>query len=77
MARMVPPSFVENGPKLRVLIPLKWEWPATAKNRGESRKITPSSETKFFGGGLNGKIVAPDILVVCLVDKNRDYQTKK
>ena len=24
--------------KLRVLIPLKWEWPKTAKNRGEPKK---------------------------------------
>ena len=31
----VPPSFVENGPKLRVLIIAKWEWPEMAKNRGE------------------------------------------
>ena len=27
MARTVPPSFVEIRPKLRVLIPLTWEWP--------------------------------------------------
>ena len=28
-ARTVPPSFVEIGPKLRVVAPLKWEWPKT------------------------------------------------
>ena len=56
MSRTVPPSFVENGPKLRVLIPLKWEWPKTAKNRGEPRKMTYSSETEIFWGGQNGKV---------------------
>ena len=29
MARTVPPSFVEIGPKLRVGTPLTWEWPKT------------------------------------------------
>ena len=50
MARTVPPSFVEIGPKLRVVAPLKWEWPKTAKNRGEPQKMTPSSETENFLG---------------------------
>ena len=50
MARTVPPSFVEIGPKLRVVAPLKWEWPKTAKNRGEPQKMTPSSETEIFLG---------------------------
>ena len=49
MAGRVPPSFVENGPKLRVLIPLKWERPKTAKNEDLPRKMTHSSETDFFG----------------------------
>ena len=44
------PSFVEIGPKLRVVAPLKWEWPKTAKNRGEPQKMTPSSETENFLG---------------------------
>ena len=35
MARTVPPSFVENGKKLRVLILVIGEWPGTAKSRGE------------------------------------------
>ena len=30
-ARTVPPEFVDDGPKLRVLIIAKWEWPETAK----------------------------------------------
>ena len=47
MARAVPPSFVEIGPKLRVAIPHK---PKTAKNRGES------------GGGLAGGYGAGCIL---------------
>ena len=68
MALTVPPSFVENGPKLRVLIPLKW---------GEPRKMTPSSETEIFCGGPDQKVVAPGILVICPVDKNHDYHTKK
>ena len=43
-------SPVEIGPKLRVVAPLKWEWPKTAKNRGEPQKMTPSSETEIFWG---------------------------
>ena len=50
---MVPPSFVENGPKLRVLIPLMWEWP--------EMEI-------FFGAGPNRKVLALGILVICPVD---------
>ena len=50
MARRVPPSFVETGPKLRVLIPLLWEWPERAKNNGEPRKMNPSLDTEFFLG---------------------------
>ena len=69
MARTVTPTLVENGPKLRVLITVIGEWPKTAKNRGEPRKMTYSSETEFFWGGPNEKVVAPDILVICPVDK--------
>ena len=50
MARTIPPSFVEIGPKLRVVAPLTWEWPKTAKNRGEPQKMTPSPETEIFLG---------------------------
>ena len=39
MARAVPPSFVENSSKLRVLIIAKWEWPETAKFRGEPQNL--------------------------------------
>ena len=46
-------------------------------NRGKPRKMTPSSETEIFGGAPNGKVVAPGILVICPVDKNCDYHTKK
>ena len=75
MARTVPPSFVENGPKLRVLM-IRHK-PPTAKNRREPRKMTHCSETKFFGGGSsNGKVVAPGILVICSVDKNCNHHTK-
>ena len=49
MARTFPPSFVENGPKLRVLIIVIGEWPETAKNRGEPQKMTHSSETEISG----------------------------
>ena len=48
MARTVPPSFIENGPKLRVLIP--WEWPKRVKTRGEPRKITPSLDKEILFG---------------------------
>ena len=30
----------------------------------------------FFLSGQNGKVVAPSILVICPVDKNRDSKTK-
>ena len=50
MTRTVPPNFVENGPKLRVLITENGEWPKTAKNRGEPQKMTDCSETEFFLG---------------------------
>ena len=50
MARTIPPSFVEIGPKLRVVAPLTRQWPKTAKNRGEPQKMTPSSETEIFLG---------------------------
>ena len=57
MTRMVPTSFVESGPKLRVLIVVIGEWPETAKNRGEPQKMTPSSETEnFLGVVLMGKL---------------------
>ena len=44
------PSFVEIGPKLRVVAPLTRRWPKTAKNRGEPQKMTPSPETENFLG---------------------------
>ena len=59
MTRMVPLSFVEIGPKLRVVAPLTWEWPKTAKNRCEPQKMTPSSETEFFLGWFQCKICSP------------------
>ena len=63
MAQTVPPSSVDHGPKLRVLMIAKWEWPEIAKNRSEPRK-------------MKGKVVTPGILVICPVDKNRDSKTK-
>ena len=30
----------------------------------------------FFWGGFNGKVVAPGIVVICPVDKNRDHYTE-
>ena len=36
----------------------KWEWPKTAKNRGEPQKMTHSTETEIFRGGPNVKVVA-------------------
>ena len=76
IAWTAPPSFVDHGPKLRVLIIVIGEWPETAKNRGEPRKMAHSSETEFFWDGPNGKVVAPDIVVICPIDKNRDHYTK-
>ena len=37
---MVPPSFVDHGPKLRVLILAIGDWPGLANNWGEPRKMT-------------------------------------
>ena len=72
MAPMVPQSFVENIPKLRVVIQVIEE---RAKYRGEPGKMTHSSETETFGGVLNGKNIALGIVVICSVDKNRDQVT--
>ena len=47
-----------------------------AKNRGEPRNMTHSSETEFFWGGPNGKVVAPCILVIYPVDKYCDSKAK-
>ena len=68
---------VNDGPKLRVLTIVKWEWNEMAKNRAEPQKITHSSETEFFQVGPNGKIVAPGTLVICPVDKNHNSETEK
>ena len=35
--------------KFRVQMIAKWEWPKMAKNWGEPRKMTHSSETEIFG----------------------------
>ena len=50
VARMVPPSFVDNDPKVRVLILAIGEWPEMAKIRDEPRKMTPATQTEFFSG---------------------------
>ena len=57
MAQTDPPSFVDDGPKLRELIIVKWEWPETAKNRGEAQKMIHSLETDIlFGVVQMGKL---------------------
>ena len=41
--------------------------------------IQPASlarKRNFFSGGPNGKVVAPGIVVICPIDKNRDHYTK-
>ena len=61
MAQTVPPSLVNQSPKIRVLILAKLEWPEMAKNRGEPWKMT-HSPVNFF----NTKEVShwfPDIRV--------------
>ena len=58
MARTVPPSFVDQDPKLRVLILAKKEWLKMAKKRGEPRKMTHYSETEIFFGVVQlGKLL--------------------
>ena len=48
------------------------------EKQGWALKKDPLLENEFFwGGGSNGKVVAPGILVMCPADKNRDYHTKK
>ena len=49
MARTVPLSLVDDGPKLGVLV-TKWEWPERAKNRGEPRKCPIARKQNFFSG---------------------------
>ena len=69
---MAPPSFVDHGPKLRVLILAIGDWPKTGVSH---RKWPIALKRKIFWGGPNVKIVAPGILLT--VDKNRDSKTKK
>ena len=59
MARTVPPSFVENSPKLWVLIPMIRHKPKRAKNRGEPRKMTHCWETEFFSGWSEWESCSP------------------
>ena len=36
--------------------------------------MTPSSETEiFFGGGSDGKVLAPGIVVICSMNKNANF----
>ena len=46
------------------------------QKQGLAPKMTHSSKTEIFLGGPNGKVVALGILVIVLVDKNRDFLTK-
>ena len=57
--RPVPPSFVDHGPKLRVLILANCQKPKMAKNRGEHRKMTHSSETEIFSGWSKWESCSP------------------
>ena len=59
MAWTVPPSFVDDGPKLRVLILTKCYKPEMAKNQGEPRKMTHSSETEVLLHPLKKWIFGP------------------
>ena len=53
MARTFPPSFIEKGPKLRVLVIMKWEWPETAKKKGMSPEEWPIARKRNFFSGLS------------------------
>ena len=59
MAQTVPPSFVDHGPKLSVLIIAKWEWPEMAKSREETQKMTHSSKRKFVSGRSEWESCSP------------------
>ena len=72
---MVPPSFVDNDPKVRVLILAIGKWPEMAKIRDEPRKMTPTSETeKFFE--VKFFRVALGVLVICLFDEKSRFHKK-
>ena len=60
MARTFPPSIVDDGPKLRVLIIAKWRKPEKAKKRGDwALKKTHSSETEIFSGWSEWESCSP------------------
>ena len=48
-----------------------------AKNWSKPWEMTHSSEAEIFWGGPHGKVVAPGILGICPLDKNRNSKTKK
>ena len=62
VGRTVLSSFIDHGPKLRVLLLAIGEWPEIAKIQDKPRKMTPTSETEFFW-------VALGVLVICLFDE--------
>ena len=57
--RPVPPSFVDHGPKLRVLLLAKWKCFEMAKNRGESRKWPIAWKRNSFWGWSEWESCSP------------------
>ena len=77
MAQPVQPSFVENGPKLRVLILVNWHKPKRAKNRGEPRKMTHCSETEFFLGWSRAYLWYALLTKIAITIQNIEFSTQK
>ena len=60
MARTVSTSFVDQGPKLRVLVLAKWEWPEMAKKPRWAQRNGPlARKRKFFSGWSEWKSCSP------------------
>ena len=76
VAQTVQTIFVDDSPKLRVLILAIGHCSKYQKNRMSPWKWPIVWKQKFFRGGPNRKFVAPGVLVMCPVDENCDSKTK-
>ena len=76
----IPPSILvrtqnpKSRTKIRVAALVSRHSPKKAKIQEEPWKITRISEMKKNWSGSNGKIVALDVLVICVVDKKLQSQ---
>ena len=76
----IPPSILvrtqnpKSRTKIRVAALVSRHSPKKAKIQEEPWKTTRTLEMKKKRSGSNGKIVALDVLVICVVDKNRSLK---